>query len=105
MDVRKKVWGEEIVYIDEKEYVMKMLKIKKGFGTSLHYHPTKKETLYFLKGEANIQIKQNGCSKHKRFKKGEIITISPGIKHRISGITDVIIIEVSTQPKDDSVRI
>lgn len=100
MDKRSKVWGEEIVYIDEPEYVMKMLKIKKGMHTSLHYHPVKKETMYVLKGSVIFRV---GSVVYLKGKQGTI-TIRPGTKHQIRGRTDCIIIEVSTQPKDDSVR-
>lgn len=107
MEIRQKEWGEEIVYIDEKEYAMKMLKIKKLKSTSLHYHPRKKETLYILKGKINIEIKKSKgcCSKFHRLSKQDTVTLSPRIIHRIIGIEDSIIIEVSTQPKDDTVRV
>lgn len=118
MDTRRKKWGIEIVYIDEPEYVMKMLKIKKGYSTSKHYHPKKKETLFILEGIANIEVwkterKGKGCTYHIRLehrlseadKKRQIVTINPRQTHRIVGATDCTIIEVSTQPKDDSVRV
>ena len=97
-----KPWGEEIVHIDEPEYVMKELRIKSGMHTSLHYHTQKKETLYISQGVAKVESSSGGCFLNK----GEIITIPIGAVHRITAYKgDLVIIEVSTQPKDDSVRI
>lgn len=97
-----KPWGEEIVHIDEPEYVMKELRIKKGMHTSLHYHNQKKETLYILKGVAKVEASiRSGF-----LNPGDTITISAGKPHRITAYKgDLVIIEVSTQPKNDSVRI
>lgn len=105
MERRQKSWGEEIVYIDEPEYAMKVLKIKKLHHTSMHYHPTKKETFYVLEGEIKVMLKTSCCGSFCPVVKNGTYTIKPGTKHSIYAVMDSIIIEVSTQPKDDSIHI
>lgn len=105
MDKRIKPWGEEIVYIDEPEYAMKVLKIKKGHHSSMHYHPTKKETFYVLEGEIKVLLTSGCCGSFCPVLKDGTYTIKPGTNHSIYALVDSILIEVSTQPKDDSVRI
>jgi len=102
MEVRQKPWGQEIVFLDEPEYAMKFLKMNANKSTSMHYHTRKKESMFVLEGEINIQVQVDGCVRHYRFGKEGIMTISPGLKHKINALTDAIIIEVSTQPKDDT---
>jgi len=102
LELVKKSWGEEIVHIDEPEYVMKELRLNAGMHTSLHYHNRKKETLYILKGVAKIESSQGS----RFLNHGEIMTIEPSTVHRITAHKgNLVIIEVSTQPKDDSIRI
>jgi mannose-6-phosphate isomerase-like protein (cupin superfamily) len=105
LDIRKKSWGEEIVYIDEPEYAMKILKIKTLHHTSMHYHPTKKETFYVLEGEIKVLLQTGCCGSFCPVMKDGIYTVLPGTKHSIYAVMDATIIEVSTQPKDDSIRI
>ena len=102
MEQITKPWGEEIVHIDEKEYVLKELRIKKGMHTSMHYHNQKKETLYILKGVAKVEASVGSGFLNQ----GDTITIPAGKVHRITAYKeDLVIIEVSTQPKNDSVRV
>jgi mannose-6-phosphate isomerase-like protein (cupin superfamily) len=105
LERRPKQWGEEIVCIDEPEYAMKILKIKKLHHTSMHYHPTKKETFYVLEGELKVHLQTGCCGSFCPVMKDQTYTILPGTKHSIHAVMDAIIIEVSTQPKDDSIRI
>lgn len=105
MEIRVKNWGEEIVCIDDPQYAMKILKIKKGCHTSMHYHPTKKETFYVQEGQINVLLQSGCCGSFCPVMKDNIYTVYPGTKHSILAIMDTVIIEVSTQPKDDSIRI
>lgn len=105
METRQKEWGQEIVCIDEPEYAMKILKIKALHHTSMHYHPVKKETFYVLEGEVKVLLQTGCCGSFCLVKKDQTYTINPSIKHSIYAGIDSTIIEVSTQPKDDSIRI
>lgn len=103
--VVEKPWGREVWIADELEYGGKILEVKKGFTTSLHYHKVKKETLYVLKGKVKITIKENDKFKEYIVGEGESLTLPPGTIHRIESIEDTVIIEVSTQPLNERVRI
>lgn len=97
----KKPWGREIWLSTEKEYAGKILEIKKGSRTSLHYHRLKKETMFVLEGKlklihpkGEIIVKEGGC-----------IILEPKDIHRIIPLKDLKIIEISTPELDDVVRI
>jgi mannose-6-phosphate isomerase-like protein (cupin superfamily) len=105
LEIRQKLWGEEVVVIDEPEYAMKILKIKKLKHTSMHYHPTKKETFYVLEGQVTVRLASGCCGSFCNLMKDQTYTIHPNVKHSIHAVLDSVLIEVSTQPKDDSIRI
>lgn len=100
--VVEKPWGREIWIAENKKYAGKILEIKKGTRTSLHYHKTKEETMYIHQGKLKI-IEKDG--KETIINKGEAITLKPGEAHRLYAIEDLIIIEVSTPQLEDVVRI
>jgi len=97
----EKPWGREIWYAHEREYAGKILEIKKGFRSSLHYHQKKKETMYVLEGEVRI-VKKDG---ELTLNEGESITINPGEIHRIVPLRDSKILESSTPELDDVIRV
>lgn len=97
----KKPWGREIWLAAEKEYAGKILEIRKGSRTSLHYHKFKKETMYVLEGELKL-IHSGG---EIIVREGECILLEPGNIHRIVPLKDLKIIEISTPQLDDVVRI
>ena len=94
----KKKWGHEKIIINCKEYCGKLLYIDKGAQCSLHMHPVKKETFYVLRGLVDISIdgKRYIVVSHDRPK-----TILPGTYHQFMGITDAVILEISTHHEDD----
>ncbi len=97
----EKPWGREVWFAAEDRYAGKILEIKKGFKSSLHYHEKKKETMYVLEGEIKI-IKKRG---ELHLREGDCITINPGEVHRIVPLEDSKILESSTPELDDVVRI
>ncbi|MEM2918219.1 MAG: cupin domain-containing protein [Candidatus Altiarchaeota archaeon] len=97
----KKPWGREIWIANEQEYAGKILEIKRGFSTSLHYHKEKKETMYVLEGSAKIKFEKKDIS----LKEGQSIAINRSEMHKIIAITDLKILEVSTPQLDDVVRV
>jgi mannose-6-phosphate isomerase-like protein (cupin superfamily) len=96
-----KPWGREIWIAQEKEYAGKILEIKKGFHTSLHYHDEKKETMYILEGTLRV-LHHDG---ENTLKEGQSITLDPRDVHRLFAVTDVKILEVSTPHLKDVVRV
>jgi len=99
--VVEKPWGKEIWIADEPEYGGKIIEIKKGYSTSVHYHKEKKETIYVDKGV----LKVRSGSHEFLVREGEGITIEPNTVHQLIAVEDVRLIEVSTQPLDERVRI
>jgi mannose-6-phosphate isomerase len=107
MDVKKpkiveKPWGREVWIAENKKYAGKILEIKKGTRTSLHYHKVKEETMYMFEGEMRVKDKDE---KETVVKKGESITLKPGEAHRLYATEDLMILEVSTPQLDDVVRV
>jgi len=96
----KKVWGSEL-WIVNKEYCGKLLKLKRGFQCSLHYHKKKDETFYVVRGKVLMEIGEERVI----MKPGDSCHIPPGKLHRFTGLTDAQIIEFSTHHRDsDSYR-
>ncbi len=96
-----KVWGQEVWLVNETEYCLKILEIKAGAAGSLHYHRIKKETFILQKGKILLQIGNEGYLLGKDIKP---MTINPKTPHRIIGIEDSLILEVSTHHDDADVE-
>ena len=99
--VVEKPWGREIWIADEPEYGGKIIEIKKGHSTSVHYHEKKKETIYVDKGTLKVRSGPNEFL----VKEGQSITIEPYTVHQLIALEDVRLIEVSTQPLNERVRV
>lgn len=93
-----KPWGYEIIFTpNDLPYTGKIIHIDAGKRLSLQVHDKKQESWYLLNGKGKV-IWENG--------KGEIIetemlsgqgyTCKLGQKHRLAGVTDCDILEVST---------
>ena len=96
-----KLWGYELLLIDEPEYCLKVLYLEKGAYSSPHYHTFKKETLYSMSG--GIQLEVEG----KQFYLRDIskpVTILPNQKHKFTGLQDSLIVEMSTQRDDTDTK-
>ena len=106
MKVINKPWGSETVIEINKKYLLKKLYMKKNHRCSLQFHNYKKETIYVLSGKLKIIIGKNKNKlRSKTYKKGESITISPKMVHRMEAITDATYLEASTPEMLDVVRI
>jgi quercetin dioxygenase-like cupin family protein len=100
MKVVKKTWGCEIWVVNCPEYCGKFLFLRKGAQSSYHYHIKKKETFYCLEGQVALAINDisymlNPYSRPK--------TIDPGERHSFQGITEALILEISTHHDDGDV--
>jgi len=95
-----KVWGKEI-WLANFDYCGKKLILNKGFRCSRHYHKNKDETFYINKGKVLMEIN----NEKRIMKQGNSVRITPGMKHRFTGLEDSEIIEFSTHHEDsDSYR-
>ena len=96
----KKVWGKELIVVNCDKYCGKILYLDQGAKPSLHYHKEKQETFYCLEGQVALTIEGkdymlNPFSRPK--------TIKPGQLHNFTGLTNAVIIEISTHHDDQDV--
>ena len=106
-----KGWGYEDWIVNKKEYCGKLLFFKKGKSCSWHYHELKDETFYVHRGELEVRYgwtddKSDINSKVVILKAGDTFHVPVGLRHQMTGLTDVEMFEFSTQHFDeDSKRV
>lgn len=101
-----KPWGYELIWAHTKDYVAKMLFVRAGESLSLQYHQAKEETLYLESGDCELLAGESEDQLSKvDFRPGTAFHIKPGLRHRIAGVTDCRIFEVSTPQLTDVVRL
>jgi mannose-6-phosphate isomerase len=100
-----KPWGHELIWAETARYVGKLLHVRKGERLSRQYHRVKEETLMVQAGEMDLEIGPEDAAEIRRMKAGDVFHVAPGTIHRMVGVTDVDIIEVSTPELDDVVRL
>ncbi len=94
----EKPWGYELHWTPENlPYMGKILHINAGARLSLQVHDIKQESWTLFKGEAKV-IWENDKGEliETVLQPGQGYTCAVGQKHRLAGITDTDIIEVST---------
>ena len=101
----KKPWGSEFVWAVTPKYVGKILRIKRGGKLSLQYHRWKDETIHMLSGTMDFEVEEKGRMVVRRLRKGEGYRIRPRTKHRMTGVSDCEVLEVSTPQLQDVVRL
>jgi len=99
--VVEKPWGRELWWAETDAYLGKVLEVRAGHSLSLQYHRQKLETLFFSGGTGRLTL---GDTEHD-IRPGTAVTVPPGVKHRITALTDLTILEVSTAHPDDVVRL
>lgn len=102
----EKPWGHELIWAETDRYVGKVLHVKAGHALSLQYHERKDETIHLQRGTMKFEM---GPSVEElrvvALAEGESVHITPGTVHRMTAITDIDILEVSTPELDDVVRL
>jgi len=94
----EKPWGYELHWVPEGEaYMGKVLHINEGARLSLQIHDKKQESYFIIKGRASlIWDDDKGELVETELQPGVGYTTRIGQRHRLAGITDCDIIEVST---------
>lgn len=94
----EKPWGFELHWVPENApYMGKVLHINQGAKLSLQVHDEKSESWFLIEGEAAVVWEnENGELVETTLQKGKGYTTALGQKHRLKGLTDCDIIEVST---------
>jgi quercetin dioxygenase-like cupin family protein len=100
-----KPWGHELVWAETDRYVGKILHIRAGQRLSRQYHRVKDETLLVQAGEMELELGPSAGAETRRMKPGDVFHVTPGTIHRMIGVTDVDVLEVSTPELDDVVRL
>ncbi len=94
----EKPWGYELHWVPETApYMGKILHINEGARLSLQVHDEKSESWLLVKGRASV-VWENlvGELIETELQTGQGYTTKLGQKHRLKGITDCDIVEVST---------
>ena len=104
----EKPWGHEIWWARTPRYVGKLLHVKKGECLSLQYHEVKDETILLQSGRLLLETRgpdEEGELRRAELSPGDVFHIPPRTRHRMTGLTDCDIVEVSTPELDDVVRL
>ena len=104
----EKPWGYELHWAKTDRYVGKILHVNKGESLSLQYHRVKDETILLQSGKLLFETRpagDEGALRRIEMKPGDVVHITPGTLHRMTGIEDCDILEVSTPELDDVVRL
>ena len=102
-----KPWGsEEHFALVEGKYCGKLLHITARYALSLQLHRRKDETIALQSGRLLVEI---GVSVNDldtfELMPGEAIRICAGVVHRMTALTDAVVLEASTTELEDIVRI
>jgi mannose-6-phosphate isomerase len=102
-----KPWGSELIWADSEHYAGKILFVKAGESLSLQYHEVKDESWYVLEGRARLELGRvgEGTLEEREVVPGQAFRFRPGTIHRVTGIEDTRILEVSTAHLGDVVRL
>lgn len=103
----EKPWGYELHWVREnKPYMGKVLHIKAGARLSLQIHDQKQESWFLMNGEAKIiWDNEKGDLIETIMEKGKGYTCQINQRHRLAGITDCDIMEVSTPEMGTTYRL
>lgn len=103
----EKPWGYEIHWTPENlPYMGKILHINAGVRLSLQIHDAKRESWFLISGRGKVIWEdKNGNLIETELEKGQGYTCCLGQKHRLAGITDCDIIEVSTPEMGTTLRL
>lgn len=106
VQIKEKPWGREIWFANTAGYVGKILEVKKGARLSLQYHEQKTETQYLFEGKVKLTIgKDKNALTDVILNPGDKYDIFPYTIHRIEGLEDSKIFEVSTSQLEDVIRL
>ncbi|HMS31183.1 MAG TPA: cupin [Candidatus Saccharibacteria bacterium] len=95
----EKPWGYEIHWVPEDApYMGKVLHVNAGAQLSLQIHDQKQESWFVMDGDAVVVWEDNkGVLVETRLEPGKGYSTKIGQRHRLRGVTDCDILEVSTR--------
>jgi mannose-6-phosphate isomerase-like protein (cupin superfamily) len=94
----EKPWGYELHWVrEDAPYIGKVLHVNAGARLSLQVHDKKQESWFIMNGKALVIWENNkGEMIETELKPGVGYSTKVGQRHRLKGITDADILEVST---------
>jgi len=104
----KRPWGGFIKFIDNEPCTVKILFVDKGGKLSLQFHRLREEFWYVISGEIKVTLGRSLKSlKKKSLKEGESFKIPKRFLHRIEGIKESKVLEISAGKfiENDEIRI
>lgn len=116
LKVVRKPWGKEVwINHPKQEFSLKVILINAGTKTSLQYHQYKTETNVVYAGQANLYFKSNSSVENDNvtasdlsktlLNRGDVLHVTPFHIHRLEAITQLTLLEASTNHLDDVIRI
>ncbi|MCB9743872.1 MAG: cupin domain-containing protein [Alphaproteobacteria bacterium] len=101
----EKPWGHEEIWASTDAYLGKILFIKEGHRLSLQHHVVKEETIRVASGRMLLELEDEaGVLVAHELGPGDVAHIPPGRRHRMRGLSDCHVYEVSTAHGGDVVR-
>ncbi|CAN5863285.1 hypothetical protein BH24ACT3_BH24ACT3_17400 [soil metagenome] len=102
-----KPWGhEEVFAFVEGRFCGKAIYVEAGHALSLQYHEEKEETIAVQQGTARLEIGlHEEALETIEIGPGDSVHLAPGTRHRITAVTDVVLLEASTTELTDVVRL
>lgn len=101
-----KPWGYEKLYAVNDSYAVKEIGFNKGARCSLQKHEQKLEHAYVLYGKLQVEEDdENGNLQTNICTPGMVYEQKPGFRHRVTGLENSAIIEVSTPHLTDVIRL
>jgi mannose-6-phosphate isomerase-like protein (cupin superfamily) len=94
-----------VIFAHTERYVGKLLHITAGHALSLQYHERKDETIHLLSGEMIYKIGYGTDLREVPMVAGDSYRNTPGTIHQMIAVTDVVLLEASTNDLDDVVRL
>lgn len=94
----EKPWGYEIIFTPSSlSYAGKIIHIQAGKRLSLQVHDKKQESYFLANGRGGVMLENTtGEMEEIELQTNQGLTVAIGQKHRLYGITDCDIFEVST---------
>ena len=84
--------GITMITVVNREYCKKLIITLPGQSHPEQYHNKKEETFLVLHGDVDLYLNDNYC----KLKRGDVVTIEPGVRHRFSTEAGCVIEEVSS---------
>lgn len=102
-----KPWGhEEVFALVDGRFCGKAIHVTAGHALSLQYHERKEETIAVQSGTARLEIGAHEDELETvSLAPGDSVHLAPGTRHRITALTDLVLLEASTTELDDVVRL